>query len=155
MTSAGQIAVLQDLDGLGPLSMPAIHAPVREDLPSVLDGRCLLHFCNRDDAASISRQGLRAGSWCTTTPLSSYVADVWLGLPTRRNYLFVFDPEGVSRYQGPGISLPFPGDPRSVSAEPSSSTSPTVSRRRRSSTMGHWRNPDATWRLGEQARRVL
>lgn len=110
MASAGQIAVLQDVDGLNPPPTPAIYTPVRQGLGSLLAERRLLHFCHRDAAASISSQGLRPGSWCTTTPLSSYVADIWLGLPSRRNYVFVFDPREALRFQGPGISLADPGD---------------------------------------------
>lgn len=110
MTSVGRVAVLQDLEGFSPDVRPATFAPVRDDLASLLSGRKLLHFCSADDAGGILQNGLWPRSWCTVTPFSSYVADVWLGLPSRRDYLFVFDPEQISRYQGPGISPGFPGD---------------------------------------------
>jgi hypothetical protein len=107
LSSAGLLAVQQDLDGLRPRPVPAtkVH-PLADPLDQILGGRRLLHYCVAADAPSIQRDGLWPGSWCTVTPLSSFVADIWLGLPRRVDYVFEINPQSVPAYLGPGIALP-------------------------------------------------
>ena len=115
MAGVGRIATLQDLNSLQPAPMPAtLLSPGSIPLSTLLGGRKLLHYCVSHQAGSIRTTGLLPNSWCTVTPLSSYVADIWLGLPSRRDYVFVIDPASIQIYQGPGISIGFPADPLRV-----------------------------------------
>jgi hypothetical protein len=88
--------------------MPAAHLPVRQGLSGVIGARPLLHYCIARDAPAIVATGLWPGSWCTITPVSGLVADVWLGTPRRKDYVLVIDPHAVMDFCGPGVA---PGDP--------------------------------------------
>lgn len=112
MQSAGRMAVLQDLYRLRPAPKPAELLPVgNQPLTTMLNGMKLLHYCFSGNARWILESGLRPGSWCTVTALSSYVVDTWLGLPTRRDYVIVLDPGRIPAYQGPGVCKGNPSDP--------------------------------------------
>jgi hypothetical protein len=80
-------------------------------LDALLKGRPLLHYCERSQAASIRAAGLRPRSWCTITALSTKIADVWLGTPLRKDYVFVFDASSIPDYRGPGAAPPHAADP--------------------------------------------
>lgn len=112
MQSAGRMAVQQDLNRLRPQPLPANFLPRgNQPLTTMLNGMQLLHYCYSFNADSILKSGLRPGSWCTVTALSSYVVDTWLGLPTRRDYVIVLDPGRIPAYQGPGVCDGDPFDP--------------------------------------------
>lgn len=111
-TSVGVLAVQQDLMSLRPARLPADQLPDgTAKLTEVLGGRYLFHYCNSSDVDAILRSGLWPGSWCSITSLSSYTADIWLGTPTRKDYVLIIDPSRVSEYRGPGVSLGFPSEP--------------------------------------------
>jgi hypothetical protein len=111
MNSVGGLAVSVDLRSFDPAPIAATALPVEINLAAVLQGRPLLHYCQERDAASIVASGLDDGSWCTVTPLSSYVADIWLGTPKRKDYVIVLDPSVIPAFQGPGVAPPEGSDP--------------------------------------------
>jgi hypothetical protein len=113
--TASRLAVELDyqwvLTELAPGAGPAEEAAPIGDLATLLGGRRLLHYCEGTQAPYIVATGLLPNSWCTTTPLSSYAADIWLGTPRRKNYYVAFDPEHIPECRGPGLSPPDAGDP--------------------------------------------
>jgi hypothetical protein len=96
---------------LAPDAGPADEADQIADLATLLGERRLLHYCEATQAPYIVATGLLPRSWCMTTPLSSFAADIWLGTPRRKNYYVAFDPEGVPECRGPGLSPADAGDP--------------------------------------------
>lgn len=106
VTTAGWLAVWEDHKALAPVPLPAAMLPIQTNLASLLGSRSLLHYCREIDATSIMTSGLWPGSWCTVTPLSAHVADIWLGTSWRKNYFIAFETTAVLDFQGPGVSPP-------------------------------------------------